>query len=41
MKIYHGSIEVVEKPEIRESNRTLDYGQDSIPHLHANKQKRG
>lgn len=27
MKIYHGSIEVVEKPEIRESNRTLDYGQ--------------
>ena len=27
MKIYHGSIEIVEKPEIRESNRTLDYGQ--------------
>lgn len=27
MKIYHGSIEVVERPEIRESNRTLDYGQ--------------
>lgn len=26
MKIYHGSIEIVEKPEIRESNRTLDYG---------------
>lgn len=26
MKIYHGSIEKVEAPEIRESNRTLDYG---------------
>ena len=26
MKIYHGSIEKVENPEIRESNRTLDYG---------------
>lgn len=27
MKIYHGSIDIVERPEIRESNRTLDYGQ--------------
>ena len=27
MKIYHGSIEKVETPEIRKSNRTLDYGQ--------------
>ena len=27
MKIYHGSIEKVECPEVRESNRTLDYGQ--------------
>lgn len=27
MKIYHGSIEKVEFPEIRKSNRTLDYGQ--------------
>lgn len=27
MKIYHGSIEIVERPELRESNRTLDYGQ--------------
>lgn len=26
MKIYHGSIEKVVVPEIRESNRTLDYG---------------
>ena len=26
MKLYHGSLEVVEKPEIRQSNRTLDYG---------------
>lgn len=26
MKIYHGSIDKVETPEIRESNRTLDYG---------------
>ena len=26
MKIYHGSIEMVENPEIRESNRTFDYG---------------
>ena len=27
MKIYHGSIEKVKSPEIRDSNRTLDYGQ--------------
>ena len=26
MKVYHGSLEVVETPEIREPNRTLDYG---------------
>lgn len=26
MKIYHGSLECVEVPEIREPNRTLDYG---------------
>ena len=26
MKIYHGSIEKVEQPEIRKANRTLDYG---------------
>lgn len=26
MKIYHGSIEQVVAPEIRKSNRTLDYG---------------
>ena len=26
MKIYHGSIDKVEVPEIRESNHTLDYG---------------
>lgn len=26
MKIYHGSIEIVGAPEIREPNRTLDYG---------------
>lgn len=26
MKLYHGSIEVVEFPEIRTPNRTLDYG---------------
>ena len=26
MKLYHGSIEIVEQPEIRLSNRTLDYG---------------
>lgn len=25
-KIYHGSLEVVESPEIRKSNRLLDYG---------------
>lgn len=25
-KIYHGSIEIVERPEIREPNRSLDYG---------------
>ena len=27
MKLYHGSIEKVEHPEIRESDRTLDCGQ--------------
>lgn len=26
MKLYHGSIEIVTVPEIRTSNRTLDYG---------------
>lgn len=26
MRIYHGSIEVVNNPTIRQSNRTLDYG---------------
>lgn len=26
MKVYHGSIERVERPEIRQPNRTLDYG---------------
>ena len=26
MKLYHESLEVVVKPEIRQSNRTLDYG---------------
>lgn len=26
MKIYHGGIEIVKNPEIRESDRTLDYG---------------
>lgn len=26
MKLYHGSLEVVESPEIRKPNRTLDYG---------------
>lgn len=26
MKIYHGSVDKVEVPEIRKSNRTLDYG---------------
>ncbi|MCQ2244747.1 MAG: DUF3990 domain-containing protein [Bacteroidaceae bacterium] len=27
MKIYHGSLEIVEHPEIRKPNRTLDYGE--------------
>ena len=26
MKLYHGSLEIVQKPEIRKANRTLDYG---------------
>ena len=26
MILYHGSIEQVEKPEIRKANRALDYG---------------
>ena len=27
MKLYHGSLEIVKQPVIRQSNRTLDYGQ--------------
>ena len=26
MKLYHGSLERVDKPELRKPNRTLDYG---------------
>ena len=26
MKVYHGSLECVDTPEMREPNRTLDYG---------------
>ena len=26
MKLYHGSLDIVDKPELRKSNRTLDYG---------------
>ena len=26
MKLYHGSLEQVDKPEIRQASRTLDYG---------------
>ena len=26
MRLYHGSLEIVSSPEIRTSNRTLDYG---------------
>lgn len=26
MKLYHGSLEIVDKPRIMESSRTLDYG---------------
>lgn len=26
MNLYHGSLEIVQKPEIRKANRTLDYG---------------
>ncbi len=26
MELYHGSLEIVKKPEIRKANRTLDYG---------------
>ena len=26
MKLYHGSLEIVQKPEIRNTDRTLDYG---------------
>ena len=26
MRLYHGSLEIVSSPEIRISNRTLDYG---------------
>lgn len=27
MRIYHGSLDIVENPEIRKPNRTLDYGE--------------
>lgn len=27
IKLYHGSLEIVDTPEIREPNRTLDYGE--------------
>lgn len=30
MELYHGSLEIVETPEIRLANRTLDYGMGSI-----------
>ncbi len=26
MKLFHGSLEIVHKPEVRKANRTLDYG---------------
>lgn len=26
MKVYHGSLEIVSRPEMRKPNRTLDYG---------------
>lgn len=26
MKLYHGSLDIVERPQIRLANRTLDYG---------------
>ena len=26
MKLYHGSLEIAQKPEVRKANRTLDYG---------------
>ena len=26
MEIYHGSLEIISTPEVRISNRTLDYG---------------
>ena len=41
MKIYHGSIEVVEKPGLRLSNRTLDYGSGFYTLPHSNRQKTG
>ena len=34
MKLYHGSLEQVEKPEIREASRTLDYGKGFMQLLH-------
>ena len=26
MKLYHGSLDIVSSPEIKNTNRTLDYG---------------
>ena len=41
MRIYHGSIEVVERPEIRQSNRTLDYGSGFSPLRHSSRLRIG
>lgn len=40
-KIYHGSIEEVRNPEIRQPNRSLDYGLVSIQLLLTNRQRNG
>lgn len=41
MKIYHGSIEQICSPEIREPNRRLDYGAVFMRPLHTNKRNDG
>ncbi len=41
MEIYHGSLEIISTPEIRISNRTLDYGPAFIQQQVTTKQKNG
>lgn len=41
MELYHGSLELVELPEIREPTELLTMVPDFILHLHVNKRRIG